>query len=116
MTPPAGAGEAGHGHSEVTLLGDSALDLMAGLIFELAAQVHEERAARLALQAVLLSTGALDRPAIAAAAAEPGTRAEAQAGLDRSLASLLRVLGQRDDARAPLADDSALARASERRT
>jgi len=120
VTTGAAAGTAGHGPGEVTFFSDPGMDLMAGVIFEVAAQLHEERAARLALQSALLSAGLLDGSAIAAAAVQPSTRAGSKAELDRSLASLLRVLVQRDDARAPLAraplaGDPVLAPVSERR-
>ena len=115
MTSDPAAGAVDEATGEVTFFGDPAMDLMAGVIFELAAQLHEERAARLALQSALLTAGVLDAGAVAAAAGQPSTRNDAKAELDRSLASLLRVLTQRDDVKAPLADDPVLAPMSEGR-
>jgi hypothetical protein len=116
MSPPESTGAAEKGHPEITFFGDPAVDLMAGLIFELAAQLHEERAALVALEAALVRAGVLGSTSVAEAARLPSARADASARLDRSVASLLRILSERDDARAPLAGDWILdPRASERR-
>ena len=65
MTSDPAAGAVDEATGEVTFFGDPAMDLMAGVIFELAAQLHEERAARLALQSALLTAGVLDAGAVA---------------------------------------------------
>lgn len=81
-------------------------DRLAGLVFELAAQLHVERAQRLALSAVLEKTGLLDTAALAAVAADPEFRRRSQAALEESLDRLMRVLAEGDDPKRPLADRS----------
>lgn len=73
---------------------------LAGLVFELASQLHAERARRIALEQALVSAGVLTAGAVAAAA--PAARAETSAALDRSMHGLLRMIAESDDPRTPL--------------
>lgn len=73
---------------------------LAGLVFELASQLHAERARRIALEHALVSAGVLTADAVEAAA--PTARAEASAALDRSIDGLLRVMAESADPRTPL--------------
>lgn len=75
---------------------------LAALVFELASQLQAERAHRLALEAALAAAGVLPAGAAARLADDPGLRAEARAAADESVARLLRVLTEQDDARRPL--------------
>lgn len=74
---------------------------LAGLVFELASQLHAERSARIALEQALLAAGVLQSGAIDAAAdTQPFKQASADA-LSRSMQKLMRVLREADDPRAP---------------
>jgi hypothetical protein len=75
---------------------------LAGLVFELAMQLHVERARRIALEAVLRDAGLISDAAIETAGADPATRAETGAALDKALAGLMRVITETADARTPL--------------
>ncbi len=81
--------------------GAPSLEQLTALVFELASQLHVERARRLALQAALedagfLASGALD------AAASAAVRARAAAALDQAMRGMMRVLTENDDPRRPL--------------
>lgn len=86
------------GHPELGELDNSKL---AGLVFELASQLHIERTRRLALEAALGSRG-LTPAEIEAAGQEAACRDRASAEADRSIRKLLRVLSDSADERAPL--------------
>lgn len=77
---------------------------LAGLVFELASQLHVERAQRVALQAALERSGVLEPSAIAAVAAEAAARQLSRQMLEESIARLLRVLTEDIDPRHPLRD------------
>jgi hypothetical protein len=83
---------------------DSAPDgrQLAGLVFELASQLHVERAQRIALQSALEQSGALDAAKLEASADDPGARRLSRALLEESIARLLRVLAEDADPRRPL--------------
>ena len=87
---------------ELRLLPPDSLDGLAGLVFELAAQLHVERVRRTALEALLERRGLLGADELATLADDPAFGVRCQPALDRSLDGLLRVLAERDDARAPL--------------
>jgi hypothetical protein len=87
---------------ELRLLPADSLDSLAGLVFELAAQLHVERVRRAALETVLERRGLCTPDELASLADDPSFAARCQPALDRSLEGLLRVLAERDDARAPL--------------
>jgi hypothetical protein len=71
-------------------------DRLAGLIFELAAQLHVERAHRMALERALTEAGVLAEGAVL----DPGP--QAAAALDRSVRALLRVVTESGDNQVPL--------------
>lgn len=84
---------------------------LTGLLFELASQLHIERAQRIALEVALERAGVLDAKATEALAGDAELRARSTAALDQSMAKLLRVLMQHADDRAPLrAADAASSR------
>jgi hypothetical protein len=87
---------------ERRFLNSSNTDRLAALVLELAAQLHEERHQRIALEQALQQAGVLDQTAVAAAGLEPRTEKLAQAGLDRSMNSLFAIMTDPDSARAPL--------------
>ena len=84
--------------SEHAYLRGISADKLASLVFELAAQLHVERAQRSALERALVEAGVLAEGA--AAAAGPGP--EAAAALDRSIRALLRIASESGDHPAPL--------------
>ena len=78
------------------------VDKLAGLVLELAQQLHVERAQRLALERVLIDKGVLTHAAIERLAADPAFTDALRRELDQSIRKLLRVLHERDDRRTPL--------------
>jgi hypothetical protein len=77
-------------------------DRLAGLVMELASQLHIERQRRMALEHVLAEKGVIDRAALEALADDPKFLAAARAELDRSLRQMLRIVTEAGDKRAPL--------------
>ena len=75
---------------------------LAGLVFELASQLHVERCRRMALEAALADAGVLCAGAVEAAGAGPAFAPAAAQGLDRAMAALMRVLTEDADERTPL--------------
>ena len=75
---------------------------LAALIFELASQLHVERARRLALEATLSRLGILEVSQIEAAASEPAYRQQSAQLADEAIRKLLRVLTESSDERTPL--------------
>ncbi len=73
---------------------------LAGLVFELASQLHAERARRIALEQALVSAGVLAAGDVEAAA--PAARSETSAALDRAMHGLLRVMAESTDPRTPI--------------
>lgn len=68
------------------------LDTVVGLLFELAAQLHEERAQRIALECALEAAGVLDPGATTAPSEVAVERSREQ--LDRSMAGLMRLMAE----------------------
>lgn len=77
-------------------------DTLAALVMDLGAQLHVERQARLALEETLLRRGLVAAPDIEALADDPEFLARARAGLDRSMARLMRILTEAGDRTGPL--------------
>lgn len=75
---------------------------LAGLVFELASQLHIERTRRLALEAALAAQGVVLPAAIESAGATVAFREAAGNAADASIRKLLRVLAESPDERAPL--------------
>jgi hypothetical protein len=65
-------------------------DQLAGLLLELASQLHLERARRIALETALIERGVLGAEAIDGAAG--AARAKTLAALDTAMAGLMRVM------------------------
>jgi hypothetical protein len=82
------------------------LDRLAGVVFELASQLHVERAQRIALEAALVEAGVLPADATERLADDAALRRRTQAALDESMSKLLRVITERADPRAPLRPES----------
>jgi len=80
----------------------STADTLAALVMDLAAQLHVERQARLALEEALSRAGVLPDGAVAALAADPVLLARSRAGLDRSLGRLMRIMTEAGDHTGPL--------------
>jgi hypothetical protein len=78
------------------------VDRLAGLVFELASQLHAERVHRLALERALAGAGVLPEGALRDAAADPALRERGRREVEESVARLMRVLTESADPRAPL--------------
>ena len=75
---------------------------LAALVFELASQLHIERARRLALEAALIARGTLSEADIETAGNDAALRRTAAEAADLAVRRLLRVLSESPDDRAPL--------------
>lgn len=75
---------------------------LAGLVFELASQLHAERLQRLALEHALQTAGLLDRESLDAAAAAQALRVHGREAVEASVARLMRVITEHSDPRTPL--------------
>jgi len=87
---------------ELRLLVASNVDQVAGLVFELAAQLHVERQRRLALEEVLVRRELVARDELHALAGDEAFRDLVRLELVRAQRALLDVLLESDDARTPL--------------
>lgn len=81
---------------------ETATDTLAALVMDIGAQLHAERQARLALEEALIRRGVLDAGDIDALAEDPALLARARAGLDRSMARIMRILEEAGDRTGPL--------------
>lgn len=77
---------------------------LAGLVFELASQLHAERLHRLALEAALAQKGVIHPDAVAALADDPSLRERGRLAVEDSVARLLRIVTDADAMRAPEGD------------
>lgn len=75
---------------------------LAALVFELASQLHVERARRLALEATLSRLGVLEVSQIEAAASDLAYRQQTSQLADQAIRRLLEVLTESGDERKPL--------------
>ena len=75
---------------------------LAGLVFDLASQLHVERTRRQALEAILARKGIVTAAEIDGAGEDAAFREANAAALDRSIRKLLRVLSEGADPRTPL--------------
>ena len=75
---------------------------LAGLVFELASQLHVERAQRVVLQAALEQAGLIDAATLQSLASDPALQRRSRQMLEESIAELLRVLSEGADPRRPL--------------
>ena len=79
---------------------------LAGLVFELASQLHIERAQRVALQAALEKSGLVDAATLQALTLDPDVQRRNHDMLGESITRLLRVLTDDADPRRPLKESS----------
>ena len=79
---------------------------LAALLFELAAQLHVERTARLALQSALLAQGLLTDQQIESIGADAQFKRRTSEAADQAVRRLLRTLVESCDERAPLRAES----------
>jgi hypothetical protein len=82
--------------------GSPSLEQLTGLVMELAAQLHVERARRIALQAALEAAGVLAQNASEEVAVSDDVKAKTRAALDEAMTGLVRVMTESPDVRAPL--------------
>lgn len=77
-------------------------DRLAGLVFELASQLHVERAQRLALEAALVRAGLIGADARERMLDDAECSRRTREALEESMSRLMRVLTERADPRTPL--------------
>ena len=94
--------------SDPAAFGTPSLSQLTGLVFELASQLHVERARRMALEAALQRRGVLAAADIEAAGDSADARAAATAAADQQVRRLLRVLCESTDERRPLRAEAPL--------
>jgi hypothetical protein len=87
---------------EPSFLEGADADRLAGLVMELASQLHIERQRRMALEHVLAEKGVVDAAALERLADDPKFLAAARVELDRSLRQMLRIVTESGDKQAPL--------------
>lgn len=90
--------------AELTIFSDAATDRLAGLVFELAAQVHVERQHRMALEALLLRCGLVSQTELDELSGDDDFMTAVRDALRESQDQLLAILLETDDARHPLRD------------
>lgn len=86
---------------------------LAALVFDLAAQLHIERTARLALQSALLANGVVTQAQIERIAGDASFRRQSGEAADLAVRRLLRTLSESSDERSPLRAEAPESRAGE---
>lgn len=79
---------------------------LTALLFELAAELHVERTARLALQSALIAQGLLSNQQLESIGADVHFKRRASEAADHAVRRLLRTLLESCDERAPLRTES----------
>lgn len=92
---------------ELTAFHDPDMDRLAGLVFELAAQLHVERQRRMALETALVGKGLVRRSQLDELAGDEQFLGDVRSALQESQEQLLAILLETDDARHPLRDRAA---------
>lgn len=87
--------------TDLKFLGKDSADKLAGLIFELASQLHEERVRRLALEETLME-GGLDLSAVDTLVDDDDFRERSRTEADASIRKLLRILEEDGSPEGPL--------------
>src|SRR5262249_13710296 len=100
--PVGAAGSRAAGMNDHVYLRPGDLDKLAELVFELAQQLHVERARRIALEQALIARGVVTPTVIEEMAAAPAACEPAREQLDRSLERLLRILDASGGPEAPM--------------
>lgn len=77
---------------------------LTAMVFELAAQLHQERARRMAVEAALVASGALTPDAVETAATMAWHRQRAKTAADAAVDALIRSTFENPDPRTPLRD------------
>ena len=77
-------------------------DRLASLVFELASQLHAERARRIALEGALEDAGVLPADWIDSWQADERFDQRCQAVLDDAMDRLMRIMAESDDPKVPL--------------
>ncbi len=82
-------------------------DRLASLVFELASELHAERARRIALECALEDAGVLKADWIDTWQADERFERRCQAALDDAMDRLMRIMAESDDPRVPLRREAA---------
>lgn len=77
-------------------------DRLTGLLFELSSQLHAERLHRIALEMALAQAGVIEPATLQKMASDPALRELGRRAVEESVARMMRVVTESDDARAPL--------------
>ncbi len=93
-------------NAELIFFGDREVDRLAQLVFDLAAQLHIERQRRLALETLLVRSGAIKAADLAALADDRDFLAAARAELDELQRRLLNILIEAGDRLTPLREET----------
>lgn len=83
------------------------VERLTGLLFELASQLHAERARRIALEQTLVEAGALPDGWEASFQADDNYRERCQAALDDAMARMMQIMTESTDPRMPLRHEAA---------
>lgn len=93
----------------VVVLPEAQLDTekLAALVFELASQLHAERARRLALETALVRAGVLESGWEEAFVADAPYESRCQLALDDAMERLMKIMVESPDPRTPLRGEAA---------
>jgi hypothetical protein len=83
------------------------VERLTGLVFELASQLHAERARRIALEQTLAEAGALPDGWEASFQADERYSERCQAALDDAMARMMQIMAESTDPRTPLRREAA---------
>ncbi|MFA9432033.1 hypothetical protein [Egicoccus sp. AB-alg2] len=90
--------------NDLRFFSEADLDTVVGLVMELAAQLHEERAQRIALEVALERSGVLDPGATRTT--DPEVRERASAALDDAMAGLMRLMAESGPPQHPIRNEA----------
>jgi len=87
---------------ELTFFDDAEDDVLAALVMDLAAQLHIERQRRMALEELLIRSGAIDKDAMEGLVTDTEFQTKTGSALDRAQARLIRIITEHGDRTGPL--------------
>jgi hypothetical protein len=90
--------------TDLRFFSDADLNTVVGLVMELAAQLHEERAQRIALEVALEQTGVIAPGATRTATPEAAARTDG--ALDEAMAGLMRLMAESGPPQHPIRNEA----------